>query len=267
MIIIADRINSISPRIRGAIENRDRDYISDLAAFLEDRGSDYIDVNVSTCRGSEEENMLWALETVRSRVSKPLSIDSSEPGVIHSALEQLDEKGLIINSISGDRRTIEELVPIAVERECLIIALAMDEKGIPDSPEKRVEICLRIADEALSLGLKTEGIMFDPLLKPVSVDAKAGQVALSTLKLLKSELRGAKTVVGLSNISYGLPSRQLVNASFLSMALYVGLDAALLDPGEDAVMSLLKATEAALGLDPYCREYISYYRKFLKPQK
>ncbi len=267
MLIIADRINSNTASIRNAIESRDKNFICDLAVFLEECGSDYIDVNVSSCRGSEKDNMLWTIETLRNRVKTPLSIDSTDPDVIRSAIEYLDEKETIINSVSGDPHSIDGIFPLALERKCFVIALAMDEKGIPPSPDGRLDICVRINEEANSHGLDTEKIFFDPLVRPVSVDRSAAAVALSTIEKLKCEIEGAKTGVGLSNISYGLPSRSLINASFLSIALYLGLDAALLDPAQKKVISMIKAAEAILGLDPYCREYIGYYRKYLKEKE
>lgn len=266
MLIIAECINSNTASIRNAIESRDKNFISDLAVFLTEHGSDYIDVNVSSCRGIEKDNMLWAIETLRSRVNTPLSIDSTDPKVVRSALEYLDEKETIINSITGDPRLIEEIFPLALERECFVIALAMDEKGIPKTPDGRLEVCSRINEEAKVYGLGTQRILFDPLVRPVSVDENGAMVALLTLEKLKREMEGARTVVGLSNISYGLPSRALINAAFLSIALYLGLDAALLDPSQGKVISMIKATEAILGLDPYCREYICHYRKYLKEQ-
>jgi len=137
----------------------------------------------------------------------------------------------------------------------------MDEHGIPDTVEERLSACELIMTHLTGLGVEAEQVFFDPLVLPIAVDSSQGLVTLRTIEQIKSHYPGARTVMGLSNISYGLPNRQLVNRAFLLMAAYAGLDAVILDPLDTKAMSLIRAADMLTGKDPSCRGYIRAYRK------
>jgi 5-methyltetrahydrofolate--homocysteine methyltransferase len=142
-----------------------------------------------------------------------------------------------------------------------VIALAMGIEGIPDRVEKRLSACERIMAYLTGLGVKSEQVLFDPLVLPIAVDTRQGLVTLKTIEQIKLRYPDAKVVMGLSNISYGLPERKLVNRAFLLMAAYAGLDAVIVDPLDNKAMSLIKVADMLVGKDPSCRAYLRAHRK------
>lgn len=261
MLVIGDRINGTVGAVRIAIAEKDGAFIAGLAAEQAAAGADYIDVNVGSCEGeSEEELMKWALEVVRGATDRPLSLDSSDPRVLARGLEILGETGQFINSVTGDRERMDAVLPLAAEFECPVVALAMDESGIPKTARARLAVCIRIMERSVELGIPESNVFFDPLVLPVSIDHEQGRITLETLTLVKSELPGSRTVLGLSNVSFGLPHRSLLNKAMVSAAVYLGLDAALLDPTDAGLMAAAIAAEAVSGRDPFCRGYIKSYR-------
>jgi 5-methyltetrahydrofolate--homocysteine methyltransferase len=168
---------------------------------------------------------------------------------------------MIFNSVSAEPERLESIAPLACQRNAWLAALAMGSEGIPDNVEKRVEACDTIMNYVTKLGMKAEQVLFDPLVIPISVDAGQGIVTLKTIEQIKVKFPDAKTVMGLSNISFGLPNRKLVNRSFLLMAAYAGLDAAILDPLDSKMMSIVKIADMLNGHDPYCKTYVRSYRK------
>jgi cobalamin-dependent methionine synthase I len=261
MIIIGEKINGTLAGVREAIEQRDAESIAMLAVSQADAGADYIDVNVGTGSGNEVESMKWALEVVAGATEKPVSLDSSDPAVLVKGLEICGESKPFINSASGELSKTECVIPLAAEYNCPIVALPIDESGIPDTPEGRLEICHRILACAGRWGVPEVDLYFDPLVIPISTEHRQGLIALETLSLIKSELPGVRTVLGLSNISYGLPKRHLLNRSLLTMAVFIGLDAVLMDATETGLIAALRAAEAVAGSDEFCRRYVKAYRK------
>lgn len=261
MLVIGDRINGTVGSVRRALLERDAGFIAGLARMQTDAGADYIDVNVGTCEGgAEEELMEWAIGIIRSETDLPLALDSSDPGVLAKGLDALSDTRTLINSASGEPERMSSVLALASKFACPVIALAMDENGIPKTPRERLDVCRRIMDAAVELGIPESGVFFDPLVLPVSVDHEQGLLTLETLTSIRSEIPGAGTVIGLSNISFGLPDRHLLNRAMLSAACNLGLDAALLDPTEPGLMAAVAASEAVSGRDGFCRGYIKSYR-------
>ncbi len=227
-------------------------------------GVDFIDINASTGHGPREEqiaNMEWLVEVVQAATNKPLAIDSDVPAIIEAALRKYRGERLIINSVTAEPEKLEVIGSLAAEHQAWLVALAMGAEGIPDNAEKRLAACDLIMTHLTRLGMAAEQIFFDPLVLPISVDSSQGLVTLNTIEQIKSRYPDAKTVVGLSNISYGLPRRKLVNRSFLLMAAYAGLDAVILDPLDAKAMSLIKVADMLTGKDPSCRGYTRAHRK------
>ena len=168
---------------------------------------------------------------------------------------------LIINSVTAEPEKLATVGPLVAEHKAWLVALAMGTEGIPESAEKRLAACELIMTHLNRLGVAPEQVFFDPLVLPMAVDSTQGLVTLKTLEQIKSRFPTANTVMGLSNISYGLPRRKLINRAFLIMAAYAGLDAVILDPLDAKVMSLIKIADMLTGKDTLCKGYLRAHRR------
>ena len=264
MIVIGERINASNKSIGEAIINRDSAYITGLAQKETRAGADFIDVNTGTGKYEYEQEkaaMKWLVATAQAATDKPLAIDSEHPEVIRAGLEEYSGEEIMINSVTAEPEKLEAIGPMAAKYNAWLIALAMGSEGVPSTVEKRLKACETIVNRLTRMGVKMEKILFDPLVIPVSVDSKQGIVTLKTIEGIKSRYPDAGTVVGLSNISFGLPNRKLINRSFLLMSAYAGLDAAILDPLDTRIMGLAKMADMLTGKDNLCRSYIRAHRR------
>ena len=264
MLIIGEKINTAIKSVRNAVMERDADFLQELAKTQKESGAHYLDINVSTERGRQFdiESMEWAVEKVQEVVDIPLSIDSPDPQVLEAGLRKCQKKS-VVNSVTAERERLEAILPLAREFDSEIIALVMGEEGIPSDAEGRLRSCEKIVDSAQKQGIALGRLYFDPLALSIASDISQGLVTLETLKEIKSRFSEARTTLGLSNISFGLPGRSLVNRSFLLMVICAGLDSAILDPLDKKLMSAIKAGEMVLGKDNYCMNYIQAYKKGL----
>jgi cobalamin-dependent methionine synthase I len=264
MLVIGEKINASSRAVAEAIVARNDGYIKELAKAQADAGADFIDVNVGTGNQSQQEQMAameWVVETVQAATDRPLTIDSDIPDVIEAGMRKYYREELMINSVNAEPEKLEAIGHLAAGHQVRLVALAMSAEGIPRTVEERMVACELIMTYLAQLDISEEQVYFDPLVLPVGVDSGYALTTLKTIERIKSQYPGAKTVMGLSNISYGLPSRKLVNQAFLLMAAYAGLDAVILDPLDARAMSLIKATDVLTGKDPQCRRYIRAHRK------
>ncbi len=264
MLVIGENINASNRSVAEAIIRRDEELVANLARAQAAAGADFIDVNAGTGHGSRQDeaaNMEWLVGVVQAATDRPLAIDSDAPDVIEAALRKYHGERLIINSVTANPEKLVSIGSLAAEHQAWLVALAMGTNGIPSSVEGRLAACEQIMVQLTQLGLEAEQIFFDPLILPIAVDSAQGIVTLKTIEQIKCRYPGAKTVIGLSNISYGLPERKLVNRAFLLMAAYVGLDAVILDPLDAKVISLIKVADMLVGKDPSCRGYIRAHRK------
>lgn len=263
MLIIGENTNASNKAVAEAIGSRNREFLESLARAQAIAGADFIDVNIGTAEQSQEQQMAameWLVEVIQSATDRPLAIDSDSPAVIEAALRKYRGEKLIINSVSAEPARLESIGRLAAERQAWLIALAMGAEGIPESAEQRLDACQLIITHLARLGMKAEQIFFDPLVLPIGVDSSQALVTLKTIEQIKSRYPEAKTVMGLSNISYGLPKRKIINRTFLTMAAYVGLDAVILDPLDAKATSLIKVADMLNGKDPLCRAYLKAYR-------
>ena len=262
MLIIGERINSTKEKIREAIKARDAAFIAHAARSQADAGANYIDVNCAVTSGNELHDMDWAMSVIQSDIpDSNICIDSPNYLAIDAALKAYHSRGsLMINSISGDESRIRLILPLAIKRNTKLIALTMDEKGMPNTAQERFEVAKKIYERVKREGFDVANLYFDPLIRPIATEPDQGLEFLKSIPLIKG-LDGAKTVCGLSNVSFGLPNRRLINAIFLAMAMRSGLDAAILDPLEKHIVSALRASEALLAKDEYCGEYIKAFRE------
>ncbi len=264
MLVIGEKINATNRAVAEAIINRDEEFLVNLATTQAAAGADFIDINAGTGHGSRQDeaaSMGWLVEVIQAATDKPLAIDSDSPDVIAAALHKYRGERLIINSVNAEPERLDAIGPLAAERQAWVVALAIGTGGIPESVEKRLAACELIMTYLTGLGMEAEQIFFDPLVLPIAVDPSQGLVTLRTIEQIKSRYPAARTVMGLSNVSYGLPGRKLVNRGFLSMAAHAGLDAVIIDPLDAKIMSLIKVADMLTGKDPSCRRYLRAHRQ------
>jgi len=267
MKIIGEKINGTRKRVAQAIAERDAEFIKDLAQKQAAAGSSWLDVNAGTLPDREPDDLIWLIENIQSVVETPISLDSANPKALQIAIKAV-KKTPMINSISGESERLANILPIVAEHGCPVIALAMDEKKIPETAEKRFEVITRIIKESRALGIPDSNLYFDPLAMTISTNTESAMIAFGVMRRVREEYPEAHLTIGLSNISFGLPARSFVNRYFLSLAIQAGLDSAILDPLDREIQAAILATELVLGRDNYCMNYIRASRKglFDKPE-
>ena len=245
------------------IEKKDRYFIQNLARLQIEGGAQMIDLNVGSFRGNEVENMRWLVSVVQETVNVPLCIDSSNHLAIKEGLEAYNwEKGKpLINSVTCEKEKLDSILPLVKKYHCSVIALAMDEKGIPQDALGRIRIIEKLLKELEKRKIPLEDIYLDPLILPVSSNIQNGNISLEILRKIKEFNPLSKTIIGLSNISFGLPERRLINQAFVILAISLGLDAVILDSTDKRIMGLIRAADVLLGKDNFCRAYLQAYRQ------
>jgi 5-methyltetrahydrofolate--homocysteine methyltransferase len=264
MIIIAEKINATLSFAKRIILDRDAQALVGLARDQAAAGASYIDVNVGTGIGSREEEihaMQWAVDTIQAEVETPLSIDSADPAVMEAGVKARKGQPSLINSTKAESESLEQVLPLAKSYGVPVVALTMDETGIPKTVEDRLRAVDKIAAGCERFDVPMEDVFFDPLTMPISTDVKQGLVTLGAITEIKKRFPEAKTVLGVSNVSYGLPARGGLNAAFLQMAVYAGLDAAIIDPMDAEIMRAVRTAEVLVGKDRHCRRYIRAFRR------
>ncbi len=261
MIIIGERINTSRKMILPAVEKKDAGFIKEEAIKQSEAGALYIDVNCGTMVDEEPENLEWMVKVVQeATLGKPCSIDSPNPVALERAL-QVHQGKPIINSITGEKERLQAILPLVRDFKTGIVALAMNDEGMPETAYERLQIASLLVEELTKAGVALEDIYLDPMVRPVSTGGHYGRVVFETIQKVREEFPGIHTICGLSNISYGLPARKLINHTFLVMAMMAGLDAAILDPLDKRLMSLLAAAEVLLEKDDYALNYITAFRE------
>lgn len=260
MLVVGERINTSRKQIDEAVERRDASFIQDDVRAQVDAGAQIIDVNAGSRIGSELDDLIWLIDVIQGSVPVRLSLDSSDPHCLIEAIRRVHDTPMV-NSTTAEKVRFEKMVPVIQERECDIVALCMDDRVIPKSLDQVLENAERLIRDLEALGVKRGRIYLDPLIQPMSTDTGAGVMALEAIDQILREFDGVNTICGLSNISFGLPKRPLINRTFLTLAMRAGLSAALVDPLDKRLMSTLKATALLLGKDDYCMDYISAFRE------
>lgn len=255
--IIGERINPTGKKLlKEALEIKNLSYIRKEAASQVKAGADVLDINVGLPDIDEREMMIEVMKKI-SPLNVPLQIDSADPEVIEAAARYYNGKP-IINSVNGKKESMEAVLPIVKKYGACVIALTLDEKGLPESVEGRLEIADRIIKAAETYGIGRERIFVDCLALTVSVQQIAGRDTLEAIRQIKKRF-GVKTVLGASNVSFGLPERKLLNRTFLAMALEAGLDAPITDPLVPEYLDTIRAYEALAYKDIGPKEFIRIY--------
>jgi cobalamin-dependent methionine synthase I len=261
MIIVGERINSTRAAVQPAMEARDESALVREAAAQWSAGCHYLDVNTATLLDSEPECMEWAVGIIQAAIPGALiSVDS--PNVKALAMGLQAHRGrAMLNSLTGESARIAEVLPLVREFRPRVIVLTMDDEGLHRDPEKRFAIGASLIERLAREGVSPDDMFLDPLVFPVSAEDDAGVIALDIMDRLKSAFPGVHTICGVSNVSYGLPIRKLVNQVYLILAMSHGLDAAIIDPLDPRTMANIVAARTLLGRDPGCREYLGAYRE------
>jgi 5-methyltetrahydrofolate--homocysteine methyltransferase len=259
MIIIGELINASRKAIKAAIEAQDAAAIQKVATDQAEAGADYIDVNAGIFVGKEPEYLKWLVQTVQAAVDKPCAIDSPDPKAIEAALS-VHQGTPMINSISLEKERFDKLMPIIAGTDFKVVALCMSDAGMPQTVDDRMAIADRLVGGLLENNVKTENIFVDPLVQPLSVDKTFGVAFIDTIERIVAAYSGIHTACGLSNISYGLPARQFMNRTFMTMAIASGLDGAIINPLDKRMMATIIAAEALAGRDNFCMNYLKAFR-------
>lgn len=263
MIIIGEKLNSTLKAVRAAIETADAAFVQELAKKQYEAGAAYIDVNAGMFINDEPEKLEWLVKTVQEAVDTPLSIDSPNHTAIERALKAVKTPKPIINSITYEKERYNSILPLVLEYNTGIVALCMDDSGMPETVDERVSIAEKLISSLTAKGVSVSDIYIDPMVRPIGTGTHYGKVALETIRKVKEEFPEAHITCGLSNISYGIPARKVMNQAFLIAAMTSGMDGAILDPLDNRLMTFIYAAEALLGYDEYCMNYLMKFREGL----
>jgi cobalamin-dependent methionine synthase I len=259
-LIIGELINTSRQAINTAVRNRDSAFIRELALKQAEAGADYIDINCGTYVNNEVEIMEWLVGEVQSVISVPLCIDSPDPNVLKAGLRMCRNGQPMVNSISAERDRYKGVLPLILEYEAKVVALCMDDTGMPQTAQDRLRVANRLVISITAFGIPIGDIYLDPLVKPISTSDLAGMEVLESIRLIKREFPEVNFACGLSNISFGLPNRKTLNRVFMIQATVVGMDSYILDPLDQEMMGAFFAAQALLGKDEYCSNYLAAYR-------
>ncbi len=259
MIIVAEKINTSRKRIEEAVSTHDTTFIVQVAREQAEAGAHFIDVNAGTFVEQETDYLCWLVETVQSEVDLPLALDSPSPQALSEAIKHHRGEPMI-NSISLEEDRFRDLLPVITSYPCHVVALCMSQTSMPTSVEERVEVGSELIKRLTDAGIPLEKIYVDPLVQPISVDVNMGLAALGAIKQIKHDFPAVNTICGLSNVSFGLPERRIINRYFLTLCISYGLTAVILDPTDKQLMTALLTTEMLVGRDEYCQNYIDAYQ-------
>jgi cobalamin-dependent methionine synthase I len=259
MRIIGEKINGTRQRVAQAIEERNAAFIQDLAVKQAEAGAAWLDVNAGTYLSREPDDLSWLVETIQPAVEVPLCLDSANPQALAAAI-QVVERTPMINSISGEPQRLEGILSLVAGHGCPVIALAMDDKGIPETCEQRMGVVRKMMEAAHASGIPDGNVYIDPLAMALAANTDSALITLDTMRAIRREFPDAHLTMGLSNISFGLPARSYLNRAFLTLALAAGLDCAILDPLDREMKAALIAAELVLGQDRHCLNYTRAYR-------
>ena len=260
VVIIGERINPTGRRkLAQSLEKGEMGLVQAEARAQEAAGASILDVNVGISGADEKALMLEALAALAEVTELPLCIDSAKPEVLAAGLEAYPGKALV-NSVNGEEAKLKEVLPLVAQHQAAVVALTMDDQGIPSDVATRLAIADTMVNEAAKLGIPLEDIIIDPLAMSVAADDQAGLSALSALAVIRDKL-GVNQTIGASNVSFGLPERKAINATFLAMAVMNGLTCPITDPTVWDIRRTLLLCDLMLGKDEFAMNYIAAYRE------
>jgi 5-methyltetrahydrofolate--homocysteine methyltransferase len=257
--VIGERINTSRKRVQAAVADRDADYIVNDVTQQQQAGATFIDVNAGARIGHEEADMRWLLETIQPVCDIPLSLDSPDPAILEMAFAMVKMPPMI-NSISLEKDRFNAMMPFLSGKDCRVIALCMDDAGMPGSSDDILGRAKTLVAELNKIGIPTANIYVDPLVQPISTESSKGVMVLDAVRAIKAEFPEVHITGGLSNISYGLPQRHIINRTFVALMMDAGMDSAIIDPLDKKIMATIKTADMLLGHDQFCMEYLKGVR-------
>jgi len=259
-VIIAERINPTGrKKLAAELQEGKLDIVREDARKQTEAGGHIIDVNVGAVGVDEVDMLPRAVEAVMEQTNQPICLDSANPEALKAALKIYPHK-VLINSVNGEEKSMSNLLPVVAESGAAVICLMMDEDGIPETVEKRLAIGKKIMERAEKMGIKREDLVFDALVMTNSTNSESANITMETQRRMVAEY-GVATTGGYSNVSYGMPNRELINIEFISMGIMNGLTSPIADPLTPGLIEAMKAADFLAGRDPYGMNYLSHYRK------
>lgn len=259
-IIIGERINPTGRKlVLAALQEGNFDIVRQDAVKQVEAGAEILDVNAGVPGADEPALLQQVLGTVLEVTDVPLCIDTADPEALDAALKLYEGKALV-NSVNGEERSLEQVLPIVKEYGAATIGLCMDDDGIPETPEQRLKVAAKIIERAGKLGIGPEDIAIDPLALTMGADSNAGKIALDTIQLVVKEF-GVNITMGASNISFGMPDRKFINSTFIAMAIHAGMTCPITNPLVQEIQVAVLAADLSMGRDDYGMRWIQAYRK------
>ena len=258
--IIGENLNSSNASARAIYENNDEDALLESARRQLEAGAFAVDLNASMLMDRERDALLWAARSIREKLDCTVSLDSPDAELLLDIAPEFGERA-ILNSFTADRDQIEAALPVIASSGASAVVMLKDKSGVPDTAMLRLELASMVSALASSAGVPPERIFLDPILTPIATTPGGSGVSLDTIEALSRNFPNFPSIGGVSNVSFGLPKRRLVNSTFLSMAVSRGLDAAICDPTDEGIMGVVAASRAIAGSDPGCREFLRFHRR------
>ena len=264
--VIGERINPTGKkRMQQALLEEDLDYLAEMAISQADAGADLLDVNVGYPGVDEAAMLPKAVQAIQAVTDLPLQLDTTNPEALEAALRVYNGKAAV-NSVSGKEESLRTVLPLVRKYGAAVVGLTLDENGIPDTAEKRVAIARRILERAIAAGIPKEDVWIDCLTLTVSAQQEQAMETLKAVRAVREEL-GLNTVLGVSNISFGLPNRLLVTQAFLTCALEAGLTLPIINPNQKEIMDVIAARRVLCGEDEGCRAYVERFAEEVQAEK
>ncbi len=260
MIVVGEKLNSSIPSVFRAFEEKDTEKIRSLASLQLAGGAEYLDVNAAACMDRELDTLLWASREALSLGAK-LMIDSPDGEIVERALSELKFSDVIVNSVTLESDRFNKTMDAVVSYGTKIVALPIDDSGIPQDAESRTALSVELIEKIRERGIADENIFLDVLIQTLGTDHECGRVALDTIRAIRAKYPDIHIIGGLSNVSFGLPKRAVLNGAFLTAAITCGLDAAIMDSANADLRFTMRAALLANGYDEYCMDYLDAYRE------
>ncbi len=262
MIIIGEKINGSIPSIAEAIANRDADLIKQRTIAQANANATFIDCCASVPEAEEVETLKWMIDCIQEVTDLPISVDSPSPDVLLEAYKFCKRPGLI-NSVSMEGDKIDKIFPVIADTDWQVVALCSDDTGIPKTAADRLRVFNNIMAKAKEYGIKPSRLHIDPLVEMLCTSEDGIAMNEEVIGTIREQYPDIHITAAVSNISFNLPVRKILNMSFTVLAMKAGLDSAILDPTNRDMLGIILATEAMLGMDDFCMEYIDAYREGL----
>ena len=260
MLIIGETINASITSVANAISARDEEFIANLARRQVEAGAHMLDINAGAGMRDETEDILWLIRTVQKTVDIPLVLDSSNPEVLPAAYPECKQRPML-SSITLEPHSMEVLLPFIKENDCSVLGMCIGETEMPKTAEEVFELAKALITKTGEAGLKPNDLYIDVAVMAIAASTRAAQKVMDSIKLIKEYQPEVNTVCAVSNVSFGLPKRKLLNRTFISMLAGAGADAFIVDVRDKDMMASILATDALLGNDEFCMNYVKAYRE------